>query len=81
MGLERPQKIDDFLLLPSAQLIGTFDDSICLAATAPVISDGVNQVDDSSVMEEQDTLSSAFLIMNEQLTHPRNGDPIITKRS
>jgi unsaturated rhamnogalacturonyl hydrolase len=23
----------------------------------------------------------AFLIMNEQLTHPRNGDPIITKRS
>jgi|SRR6267378_6505691 len=32
--LERPQEIDDFLLLLSAQLIETFDDLICLTATA-----------------------------------------------
>jgi hypothetical protein len=56
-SLERPQEIDDFLLLLSAQLIETFDDFICLAATAPVSSDGVYQVVGPSFMEEEDTLS------------------------
>jgi hypothetical protein len=40
-SLERPQEIDDFLLLLSAQLVEMFDDLICLAAMAPVISDRV----------------------------------------
>jgi hypothetical protein len=40
-SLERPQEIDDFLLLLSAQLVEQFDDLICLAAMAPVISDRV----------------------------------------
>ena len=40
--LERPQKINDFLLLLSAQLIETFDDLICLTARAPMISDGLD---------------------------------------
>jgi len=40
-SLERPQEIDDFLLLLSAQLVEMFDDLICLAAMAPVISDCV----------------------------------------
>ena len=59
MGLERPQEIDDLLLLLSAQLVEAFDDLIRLAATAPVISDGVNEVGGSSVMEEEDTLPDA----------------------
>ena len=58
-SLERPQEIDDLLLLLSAQLVEAFDDPIRLAATAPVISDGVYQVGGSSVMEEEDTLSNA----------------------
>jgi hypothetical protein len=57
--LERPQEIDNFLLFLSAQLIETFDDLICLAATAPVSSDGVYQVGGPSVMEEEDTLTDA----------------------
>ena len=39
-SLERPQEIDNFLLLLSTQLVETFDDLICLAATTPVSSDG-----------------------------------------
>src|ERR1700675_3598181 len=58
-SLERPQEIDDFLLLPSSQLIKTVDDFICLAADAPVISDGFHQVARSSVMEEEDALADA----------------------
>ena len=58
-SLERPQEIDDFLLLLSAQLIETFNDVICLAATAPVSSDDIYQVSGPSVMEEEDTLSDA----------------------
>jgi hypothetical protein len=40
-SLERSQEIDDFLLLLSAQLVEMFDDLVCLAAVAPVLSDGV----------------------------------------
>jgi hypothetical protein len=58
-ALERPQEIDDFLLLLSTQLIEMFDDLICLAATALVISDGVQEVGRPSVMEEEDALSDA----------------------
>ncbi len=58
-SLERTQEIDDFLLLLSSQLIEMFDDLICLAATALVISDGVHEVGRSSVMEEEDALSDA----------------------
>src|SRR5882762_20723 len=36
-----------------------FDDSICLAATALVIADGVHEVGRPSVMEEEDALSDA----------------------
>src|SRR5260370_38414344 len=48
-----------FLLLLSRQLIEMFDDLICLAATALVISDGVHEVGRPSVMEEEDALSDA----------------------
>src|SRR5260370_7740158 len=58
-SLERTQEIDDFLLLLSSQLIEMFDDLICLAATALVISDGVHEVGRSSVMAEEDALSDA----------------------
>ena len=57
--LERPQEIDNLLLLLSAQLIEMFDDLIGLAARALVVSDGVYQVARSSVMEEEDALSDA----------------------
>ena len=43
-SLERAQEIDDFLLLLSSQPIEMFDDLICLATTALVISDGVHEV-------------------------------------
>ena len=49
-SLERPEEIDDLLLLLSAQLFEAFNDPIRLAATASVISDSVNQVGGSSVM-------------------------------
>jgi hypothetical protein len=55
--LERPQEVDDFLLLLGAQLIEMSDDLICLAALASVISDRVHQVVCPSVMEEEDPLS------------------------
>jgi hypothetical protein len=38
---QRPQEIDDFLLLQSAQLVEMLDDLVCLAATAAVSSNGV----------------------------------------
>ena len=58
-SLERPQEIDDFLLLLSSQPIEMFDDLICLAAAALVISDGFHQVGRPSIMEEKDALSDA----------------------
>ena len=58
-SLERPQEIDDFLLLLSAQLVEMFDDLICLAAMALVSPDGVNQVGRSPIMEEEDALPDA----------------------
>src|SRR5260370_29646951 len=58
-SLERAQEVDDFLLLLSSQPIEMFDDFICLAATAPVISDGFHQVGRPSIMEEKDPLSNA----------------------
>src|SRR5260370_20313342 len=58
-SLERAQEVDDFLLLLSSQPIQMFDDSICLAATALVISDGFHQVGCPSIMEEKGPLSNA----------------------
>jgi len=58
-SLERTQKIDDFLLLLSSQPIEMFDDLICLAGTALVISDSVHEVGGPSVMQEEDALSDA----------------------
>src|SRR5262245_25150105 len=57
--LERPQEINDVLLLLSSQPKETFDDLICLAAIALVISDGFHQVSRPSIMEEEDALSDA----------------------
>src|SRR5215471_5093774 len=59
LALERPQEIDDFLLLLNTQLIEMFDDLICLAAAALVILDGFHQVSRASIMEEEDALSGA----------------------
>src|ERR1700726_3795304 len=58
-SLQRTQEIDDFLLLLSGQPIEMFDDFICLAAAALVISDGFHQVGRPSVMEEEDALADA----------------------
>ena len=58
-SLERPQEIDEFLLLLSAQLVEMFDDLICLAAVALVGPDGVNQVGRSPIMKEEDALPDA----------------------
>ena len=57
--LERPQKINNFLLFPVVQLIEMFDDLICLAAGALVISDSVYKVGSPSIMQEEDALSEA----------------------
>src|SRR5579864_1179552 len=57
--LERAQEIDDFLLLLSGQPIELFDDLICFAATALVISDGDHEVGRASIVEEEDALSDA----------------------
>jgi hypothetical protein len=59
VSLERTQEIDDFLLLLSSERIEMLDYFICLAANAPVISDGLHEVGRSSVMEEEDALSDA----------------------
>ena len=58
-SLKRPQEINDVLLLPSSQPIETFDDLICLAAIALVISNDFHQVGRPSIMEEEDALSDA----------------------
>ena|ERR1700687_3420982 len=57
--LERPQEIDDLLLLLRSQPIEMFDHLICFAATALVIADGFHQVGRASIMEEEDALSDA----------------------
>src|SRR5215470_11406892 len=53
-SLKRPQEINDVLLLLSSQPIETFDDLICLAAIALVISNDFHQVGRPSIMEEED---------------------------
>src|SRR6516164_6756433 len=58
-SLKRPQEINDVLLLLSSQPIETFDDLICLAAIALVISNDFHQVGRPSIMEEEDALSDA----------------------
>ena len=55
-ALERSQKIDDFLLLLSAQFIEMLDHPVCFAAAALVSPDGVYQVVGPPVMEEEYTL-------------------------
>src|SRR5262249_15872052 len=52
-SLKRPQEINDVLLLLSSQPVETFDDLICLAAIAQVVSDGFHQVGRPSIMEER----------------------------
>ena|ERR1022692_520432 len=68
--LERPQEIDDSLLLLGAQLIEMFDDLTCLAARTPMISDGVYQVGRPSIMEEEDALSDAPQRSGSELVRP-----------
>ena len=58
-SLKRPQEINDVLLLLSSHPIETFDNLICLAAIALVISDGFHQVGRPPIMEEEDALSDA----------------------
>src|SRR5262249_11747916 len=58
-SLKPPQEINDVLLLLSSQPIETFDDLICLAAIALVISNDFHQVGRPSIMEEEDALSNA----------------------
>jgi hypothetical protein len=41
-SLERPQEIDEFLLLLNGQPIEMFDDLVCFAAVALVIADGLH---------------------------------------
>jgi hypothetical protein len=57
--LQRAKEIKDFLLFLSAQLVEVFDDLICLAASASVSFDGVNQVAGASVVKEEDALPEA----------------------
>jgi hypothetical protein len=59
LSSERPQEIDDFLLLLRSQPVEMFDDPICLAATAPMILDGLHQVGGPSIVEEEDALPDA----------------------
>ena len=58
-SLERPQEINEFLLLLSSQPIEMFDDLVCLAAKTLVISDSLHQVGRPSIVEEEDALSDA----------------------
>src|SRR3984893_8207329 len=57
--LERPQEVDDILLLLSGQPIETVDDLICLAILAPVGFDSLNEIACTSVMEEKNALPDA----------------------
>ena len=57
--LERPQEIDEVLLLLRAQPIEMLDHSICLAAAALVSSDGFDQIGRPAVMQEENALSDA----------------------
>jgi hypothetical protein len=58
-ALERPQEIDEVLLLLHAQPIEMLDYSICLAAAALVSSDGFAQIGRPPIMQEEDSLSDA----------------------
>lgn len=58
-SLERTQEIDDCLLLLSAQVIEIVDNFISLTAFTLVISNGINQVGGTSIVEEKDALSNA----------------------
>ena len=58
-SLERPQEINDFLLILSSQTNEKFDDLICLAAIALVISDGFHQAGRPSIMEKEQALTQA----------------------
>ena len=58
-SLEGPQEINDFLLLLSSHPKEMFDDLICLAAIALVISDGFHQVGRPPIMEEECEASNA----------------------
>src|SRR5580692_8130433 len=58
-SLERPQEVDDVLLLPSVQLFETVDDLTCLAIAALVGFDSLHQIACSPVMEEKNPLPHA----------------------
>jgi len=57
--LERPQEVDDVLLLPSVQLIETVDDLTCLAIAALVSFDSLHQIACPPVMKEKYSLPNA----------------------
>ena len=54
--LERPQEVDEVLLILSAQVIETVDDLVRLAARAFMELDSLHQVARASVVEEKDAL-------------------------
>lgn len=56
LASERPQEIDHFLLLLRSKTFEMFDHPICLAAAAPMISDGLHQVGGPSIVEKEDAL-------------------------
>src|SRR5579863_4259371 len=64
--LERPQEIDDVLLLLSVQPVEMFDDLICLALAAPVIFDGLYQIVRPPVMRDAVGKISSH-VMDEQI--------------
>lgn len=57
--LERAQEIDDVLLLRNARPVETLDDRACLAATAIVSLNRLDQIRRSSVVQEEDALPNA----------------------
>ena len=54
--LKRAQEVENVLLLLYFQPAETFDDPVCLAASAPVGVDRFQQIAGPSVMEEKDAL-------------------------
>ena len=56
---ERPQEVDDVLLLLRVQTVEVVDDLICLALAALVIFDRLNQIARPPVMHEKDPLTDA----------------------
>jgi hypothetical protein len=57
--LERPQEVDNVLLLSRVQLTEALDDLVCLALAAPVSFDCLQQIACPPIMKEENPLSDA----------------------